>query len=116
MSTASDIAQVEQSIAGAKDDLKRQECLARLEQNKDFRDLIMHGFLEDHAIRQVMLKAHPGLQGEKDQAMLDHQIRAIGGFKQYMVAINTAGTNAAITLAADEDTLIELRNEEIADA
>lgn len=108
---AAEIQNVEISIAQARVSIARKAQLTRLQQNPDFQALIEKGFMEAHAVRQVMLKAHPALQKEDAQKLLDQQITAIGGFKQFLIGVFTEGTQAEAALAADEETLDELLKE-----
>lgn len=111
MSTAQDLEAVEISIEEAKKKIERKNALARLQNHPDFITLIEKGFLESHAVRQVMLKAHPGLQSEAAQKSLDQQITAIGGFKQFLIGVHTMGMEAEAALSADEATREELLKE-----
>jgi hypothetical protein len=111
MSNAQELKEIEVTIEDAKKAVARKDCLARLERNSDFKELIQDGFLTHHAIRQVLLKAHPGLQNEAQQQMIDQQITAIGGFKQFLISIYTEGMNAEQALTTDEITREELLKE-----
>lgn len=111
MSNAQDLETIEIAIADAKAKIQRMDALTRLQKNPDFVEIIEKGFLESHAVRQVMLKAHPSLQNEAQQKMVDQQITAIGGFKQFLIAIFVEGRNAQAALAADEQTREELLQE-----
>lgn len=113
MSNAEDLQALEITIEEAKAKIARKDCLARLQANPDFRELIEKGFLEKHAIRQVMLKAHPGRQSEKDQAEHDRQIIAIGEFQQYLIAIYTHGIMAMNELADHETAQEEILQEDL---
>jgi len=115
MSTAEDLNSIEISIAQARVSIARKDQLVRLQGNPDFVALIEKGFMESHAVRQVMLKAHPSLQSEAQQKLLDQQITAIGGFKQFLIGVYTEGMNAAAALAADEQTREDLLAEGLAD-
>lgn len=115
MSNAQELENVEMSIAQAKVSIARKEMLDRLANNPDFQNLIENGFMRDHAVRQVMLKAHPGLQSEAQQNLLDQQITAIGGLKQFLIAVHTEGMNAEAALIADEATREELLQEGLTD-
>lgn len=103
---------LEQEIAGCKIAIERAEQLERLEKNPDFKELFTEGFLEKHAVRQVLLRAHPGLQDEKQQKMIELQMTAIGGLKQFLVSVFTEGRNAREQLAQSEETLQELLAEQ----
>ena len=108
-----ELEKIEISIDHAKKLIARRECLTRLQNNPDWKELIAKGFLESHAVRQVMLKSNPGLQEDKFQKALDNQIIAIGGFQQYLIAIENEGKNAIFALQADEETREELLKEEL---
>lgn len=113
MSTKEDLQNIEITIEQARSAIKRKEMLVTLQNSPAFIELIERGFLEQHAIRQVLLKSHPGLQGEKDQALLDNNIIAIGGFKQYLISVHSEGMNAEQALAEDEQTREELLAEDL---
>ena len=111
--TTAQLEKIEITIEQAKASIKRKDVLVRLEKNRDFKELISKGFLEAHAVRQVMLKSHPALQEEKQQNLLDQQITAIGGFKQFLINVFTEGMNAEQALIADEATREELLQEDM---
>lgn len=113
MSNTEDLQSIEISIEDAKRAIARKDALIRLEGNHDFQELIQKGFLEQHAIRQVMLKAAPGQQSDEQQNIFDAQIVAIGNFKQYLIAVFTTGMQAEQALAADEATMEEILSEDI---
>lgn len=115
MSVAEDIANVELAIEKHKVSIARKQALDRLEKNPDFKLLITDGFLEQHAIRQVMLKAHPSLQSPETQQLLDNQINAIGNFKQFLINVFTEGSNAEEAMSQDEETLADLLKEDLGD-
>jgi hypothetical protein len=104
---------IEISIEQARKSIARKDCLVRLQNNPDYKELIEKGFLEQHAIRQVMLKSHPGFQSEKDQKTFDSQIVAIGQLQQYIFAVYAEGMNAAQALGEDEATREELLREDL---
>jgi hypothetical protein len=110
---AEELAKLEITIEQAKKDVARKDRLVRLQSNPDFKELIEKDFLESHAIRQVMLKAHPGMQDEKSQKIVDQQINAIGQLKQYLIAVYTQGLNAEVAIGEDENTREELLKEEL---
>jgi len=113
MSNREDLEMIEISIEDAKKAIARKDALSRLQNNKDFQDLIEKGFMEKHAIRQVMLKSHPATQNEAAQKMLDQQITAIGSFKQYLLNVYSEGMNAESALENDEATREELLKEDL---
>lgn len=108
-----ELANLEITIEQAKKSIERKDALVRLQNNPDFKSLIEKGFLESHAVRQVLLKAHPSLQDEKQQNLLDMQITAVGGFKQFLISVFTEGMNAEESMKADEVTREEILAEEL---
>ena len=112
--TQEQIQSVEMSIEDAKKAVRRRDAILRLEKNKDFKYLILEGFMEKHAVKQVMLKASPAMQSPEAQNMVDLQINAIGQFKQFMYNVVLMGNNAERALENDEQTLEELHAEELA--
>lgn len=108
-----DLESLEISIGQAKKAIARKDCLVRLQNNQDYKELIEKGFLESHAVRQVMLKAHPSLQGEAQQKLLDQQIAAIGGFQQFLIGVYSEGMNATQALTDDEATREEMLREDL---
>ena len=108
---AQDMEALQITVAEAKAKIERQDMLTRLEANPDFRELIENGFMGDHAIRQVMLKAPPAIQDEMRQQLLDQQITAIGGLKQFFVNIFAEGQEARVALADAEEAMEEVAQE-----
>lgn len=110
---AEQLESIEISIEQARKSIKRMQQLEKLEKNSAFKELILEGFLEKHAVRQVQLRAHPSLQDEKTQKLLNDQITAIGHFKQFLINVYAEGKNAEQALAADEATREELLAEDL---
>jgi hypothetical protein len=108
-----DLSNIEKSIEQSKLSIARKDVLVRLQKSPDFKELIEEGFLKEHAVRQVMLKAHPSLQNEAQQNLMDQQITAIGGLKQFLISVFTEGMTAEQSLVADEATREEILAEEI---
>lgn len=113
MGVAQDLEAIEISIEQARKAIARKDAFVRLQNNLDFQEIIEKGFMEQHAVRQIMLKAHPSMQGEAQQKLLDQQICAIGGFKQFLIGVYTEGMNAAQALSEDENTREELLREDL---
>jgi hypothetical protein len=108
-----DLDSIDISIEQAKKAIARKDCLTRLQMNPDYKEIIEKGFLEAHAIRQVMLKAHPGLQSEANQKILDQQIAAVGGFQQFLIGVYSEGMQASQALHENEATREELLREDL---
>lgn len=104
MSNEEDLNNLDITIEQAKKVIHRRKLLIDLESSPAFKELFIDGYLKDFAVRQVMLKSHPGLQEDAQQKMLDQNIIAIGCLKQYLISLNTEGLNAEQALSEDEET------------
>jgi len=109
---AGQIEETEALIKDSKLKIDRKNQLLRLEKNRDFKAIIGEGYLREHAIRQVMLKSHPGLQQESAKFAVDSQLNGIGALKQFFVAIMTEGVQAEASLENEEASLEELLAEQ----
>ena len=105
------IASIERNIKEKKNFVDMSNALQRLKSNKDFKSLILDGYFEKEAVRLVHLKAAPDFQTpEKQKAVLD-QIDAIGSLSGYFATITFNANQAGKAIEADEETLLDLRNE-----
>jgi len=102
---------VEIGIEQAKVLTSNRECLEKLTKNSNFKKLIIENYFEKEASRLVLLKADASMQDAVSQADIMRQIDAIGTFRQYLSTIMQMGRMAQASIAADEETLEELRNE-----
>ena len=108
----SDVETIEISMEQAKAQIEKRRALGRLQTNPDFKQLILDGYMKDHAIHLVLLKASMGAQGPKDQAYIENQINAIGHLDQYLSYVDQTGRVAAETLEADEKERARILEEE----
>ena len=108
----SQIEQLEHSIQDSKKYVELGNALERLLQNRDFKAVILKGYLEDEAIRLVHLKADPAMQTSQYQQSILAQIDAIGAVASYLNEIRRQGDMAAKTISSAEEVLEELRREE----
>ena len=106
-----DIEEVELSIEEAQKNIDKMEALNRLRQNKDFKELIEVGYLQDEASRTVLAKAEPALQSDEQQRILDNMINSIGYFRQYLNKIYQFGNQSSRAIDEHRNTRDELRNE-----
>ena len=104
--------QLEKNIQSQKKLVDLGESLERLKTNRDFKRLVLDGYLEQEAIRLVHMKAHPQFQSEDAQKSIDTQINAIGSLVQYFNAVAQQAGMAARSVASDEATRAELLQEE----
>jgi hypothetical protein len=79
--------ELDENIKTSKVFVDNGKALERLRNNKDFKEVIVRGFLEKEAIRLVHLKADPSMQTPERQASIVKQIDSIGAFSEYLVQI-----------------------------
>lgn len=72
--------------------------LERLEKNKDFKKVVMTGYFKEEPVRLTFLKADPNQQLKAEQEALDHSIRGIGEFLQYLRGIKAKAEMSKKTL------------------
>lgn len=89
------------------------EALVRLGKNKDFSAIVNESYLREEAIRLAYSKAHPNMQGDKDQAAITRDIDSIGSLYQYFNTIITVGMNAESEIANNNVEISALRSAEI---
>lgn len=104
---------VEKNIKEAKAVVELASALERLRTNRDFRKVVTEGYFKEEAVRLVQLKADPNMQHPDVQRAILRDIDAIGSLNQYFEAIFTTSRMAAKAIAADEETLVELRQEAV---
>lgn len=105
------IEEVELNIQHANALVKLGKSLDRLTNNRDFKSLIKDGYFRDEAVRLVHAKANPNTQAPEIQQDIIKQIDAIGNLAAYFRTVGQQAELAKQAIAADEETLQELRNE-----
>jgi len=105
--------QIEIEINQARDWISKQECLARLKENSDFKELIEEGYFKEEAARIVGLKASPNFifAGKKQMKFLDVLENGVGALQQFFRQIEMQADAAKQGLPEMEET----RNEVNAD-
>lgn len=109
---SNEVNELEEQIANNKYALNQAKCLERLNSNRDFKDLILNGYLREEAIRLVSLKSDPSQQTLEKQAAIIKDIDAIGALETYMRSVRQFGDIAARAIKDAEDVLEAIRNEE----
>ena len=103
------VEQLQHSIKAAQVRVDLAQSLERLRKNRDFHAVITQGYLIDEALRLVYLKAEPAMQTPMNQASIEKQIDALGGFNSFLTTIEFLGRQAARTIEADNETLDWIR-------
>lgn len=107
----SEINQVEIDIEDAKKAVDLRKSLKRLESNRDFKKLILEGYLNVEAARMARLLGSGLLQPE----VRDHLQRAIlgpGCVQEYLRNIDLEGATAERSIEESNETLDYLRAQE----
>jgi len=108
------IDELEIGIEVARKAVDRAKALDELSRNRNFKKIILEGYFEEEAQRLVLLKSDPNMQSDEQQKALDNAIIGIGQLRQHFITINQFGRMAAQSIAEDEETLDELREEAVA--
>lgn len=103
---------IDQSIKVNQDSIEFGLTLDRLKLNRDFKRVVLDGYLSQEAVRLVHLKASPDYQSPEAQRLLLAQIDSIGCFYQYLNRIGVAAEIARKSLQSDEQTREEVLSEE----
>lgn len=108
----SDIHEVEVSLEQANLQIAMSDAVARLEQNRDFQEIVLGHYFRDEAVRLVHMKGDPSMQREDRQASIMSMMDAIPAFRNFLERITDAGQQARVAKEEYEGTLDELRGEE----
>tara|TARA_R110002096_G_scaffold272377_1_gene466011 strand:- start:210 stop:560 length:351 start_codon:yes stop_codon:yes gene_type:complete len=107
-----DIEEFELTIAEARKHTDLADALERLGKNKDFKSLILTGYLEEEAVRLVALKAVPQMLGDDMQKKILTSIDGIGALTQYFSMINNVGAQAQIAIEDANEAIVDIGREE----
>lgn len=107
------IEQLEHVLQTAKQAEELGNALERLMKNRDFKSLILDGYLEREAVRLVHLKADPNMQTPERQAGILMQIDSIGALTSYLNGIRQQSAQGTKIRIEAEETLEEIRKGEL---
>jgi len=107
------ISGLEKQLGDSKIQFNLGASLARLQTNRDFKELIEKAYLHDEAVRLVHLRAHPEKQNPEDQASILRDIDAIGSFHAFLRNTVLLADMASKGIKDAEDLLEELRSQDI---
>ena len=113
MSNQSSIQALESNIKLSREMADVGAAMERLRSNRDFKKVIVEGYFEKEAVRLVHLKADPNMQDADSQVSILKQMDAIGSLKQYFRVVDMKAGQAVHAIAADEETVTELMQEEV---
>ena len=104
---------IEDSIQRDKSIVELGKAVERLQLNRDFKAVIVEGYLKQEAIRLVHLRVDPSMQTPERQASIMNQIDAIGGFSQYLRTIEYNAAMAEKAIETNEAMRSEIQAEEL---
>ena len=107
------IEQLDANIRESRKILKRGVALERLYSNRDFKEVILNGYMEQEAIRLVHLRVDPSMQSPEMQASLIKQIDAVANLGDYFRTVHHKAMLAEKGIASDEETREELLAQEL---
>ena len=106
----SDLTELNRQLENAKAVAGQKEKIERLMRNRDFKELIVDGFMRDEAARLVGLSADPNLEA-KDQHDCLSMAQAGGHLKRYVNVMIQQGHTAEREIPNIEAALEEMRSE-----
>ena len=111
----SEIQQLEHEIQTSKKSVELGNALERLFNNRDFKNIVLKGYLEQEAVRLVHLKAAPAMDSPAKQAAVVRDIDAIGAFSGYLNEIARQAELGRKDIVHSEETLEAIRAEGLND-
>lgn len=107
------VEEIELNIKQAQKIVDVGTSLERLLLNRDFKKVIVEGYLEQEAVRLVHLKADESMQTPAKQESVIKQIDAIGALSSYFNTVRWKAAQAVKAIDADEQTREELIQEDV---
>jgi len=104
------IARLDQEIEDGRKLVESGLALERLYRNKDFKKIILDGYLKEDAIRLVHLKGAPMADSEDAQKRIIRDIDAISSFNMYLINTQQMAATAAKNVDFAEQTRHEYVN------
>lgn len=105
-----DILKLERNIEAAEAAIKQRALVDKLAENREFRTLIVEGFMKDECARWTHMSTDPGLSLQ-DRADCLTSAQAAGVLKRWLNVLVQMGNNAERDLVQSRQLLDELRAE-----
>ena len=105
-----DLEQIEVTIDQSQDAINMHESLKKLIKNKDFKRVILDGYIKEEAIRLVQLKADLSMQKPEYQEDIDNRILSIGYLNRYFQFLESIGSQALVSLEDSQNAREEILN------
>ena len=114
MNSLNTLQAIDKQIEQAKELVELGKAMERLRSNREFKKVIIDGYLSAEAVRLVHLKADPNMQKPESQAAIVKQMDAIGSFAEYMTVLiqqASLAQKAVETGEADKEDFLAEGNE-----
>lgn len=108
-----DIKELEAQIEVAKRDRDFGQAILRLKENKDFKKVILEGYMEKEALRLIRIKAEPAMQNPLSQAAIVSAMDAISNLHHYLEGAIRDGEIGERHIQEGETVLEELLAEDL---
>ena len=102
MSNSDSVQAIDKEIQRSKEQVELATALDRLRSNRDFKKIIVEGYLDQECVRLVLLKADMHMQAADKQASIVKQMDGIGALHQYFQTVDIRATMAEKSIASDE--------------
>lgn len=102
MSNTDSVQAIDKEIQRSKEHVELATALERLRSNRDFKKIIVEGYLGQECVRLVLLKADSNLQAADKQASIMKQIDGVGALHQYFQTVDIRASMAEKSIASDE--------------
>ena len=104
--------QIEISMEQAKSVIERKQTTLKMIESAAFKEIIEEGYFKEEAARLVGLMADPEFVSEERQEEIRNDMMGISSLRFYIVNLLRMGSQMEQSLAASEEALDELRDEE----
>lgn len=107
-STEDKVRRIEQSIRESVKEVEFAEALQRLQNNRDFKRVVLDGYLTQEAVRLVHLMSDPAVQDPATQQSIHLQLRAVGELNAFFQRVVAQAGIARKNIAYSEQAREEL--------
>jgi hypothetical protein len=104
--------EIDGSISQHREAIEAGQSLQRLMVNRDFKRIVLDGYLAQEAVRLVHLKSDPQHQAPEVQTAIVSQIDAIGRLMRYLNGIRDQADIAKKDLSAAEQLRDQILSED----
>lgn len=97
-------------LEDAKQAQAMNDVLDRLERNRDFKKIVLEGFLKDHVLEQTSMIARPDCQHDLVQQSIQKALTGASAFNAYLASLRQMTTAADERVRQCEQAIVELES------